>query len=165
MTMTQGVDTTAMCESEMLLVHFWRGAIYFPCIPFNWQPRWLPLEATFVTAMEHRLAFHFTHLTSSTIVGSSVKTFRIHSTQKGSHMHTLPHSGLFCRYLMHNSNPGKTDGWHLNMSLLGTVLERTAKRGKLRDAHRWALCINFGLLRMCVEIPLFIVQHEGSTDS
>lgn len=81
------------------------------------------------------------------------------------HMHTLPHSGLFCRYLMHNSNPGKTDGWHLNISLLGTVLERTAKRGKLRDAHRWALCINFGLLRMCVEIPLFIVQHEGSTDS
>lgn len=36
------------------------------------------------------------------------------------------------------------------MSLLGTVLERTAMRGKLRDGHCWALCVNFGLLRMRV---------------
>lgn len=34
MTMTQGVDTTATCESEMLLVHFQRGANYIPCILF-----------------------------------------------------------------------------------------------------------------------------------
>lgn len=33
-TMTQGVDTTATCESETLLVHFQRGANYIPCILF-----------------------------------------------------------------------------------------------------------------------------------
>lgn len=53
-TTTQGVDTTATCESAMLLVLFQHSADCFPCIPLNQQLH-VNIYVIFVTALEHAL--------------------------------------------------------------------------------------------------------------